>query len=115
MSPPPVIEITGLAAALAALDAAEPDDLPLSFTTADGAANWLGVPVFAEIARQARETTAKPARFNLHCAGNAAAAAEALSSPHIDSVTFTGHPDTLARLQRLANELGKEVQSNPQR
>ena len=108
MSPPPVTDIADLAAALAALDAADATSLPVLISP-PCAADWLGVPVFAEIARLARTRSGRAARFILHCADNGGAAVEALASGDIDGVVFTGNTAAFERLERLAGELGKTV------
>ncbi|MEQ9326197.1 MAG: hypothetical protein RJQ21_02755 [Rhodospirillales bacterium] len=108
MSPPPVTDIADLAAALAALDAADKTSLPILISP-PGAADWLGVPVFAEIARLARTRSGRAARFILHCADNGGAAVEALAREEIDGVVFTGNDAAFERLERLAGALGKTV------
>jgi acyl-CoA reductase-like NAD-dependent aldehyde dehydrogenase len=108
MSPPPVTDIADLAAALAALDAADTSSLPVLISP-PGAADWLGVPAFAALARLVRERSGRAARFVLHCADNGGAAVEALASDDIDGVVFTGNEDAYERLERLAGELGKII------
>tara|TARA_R110000787_G_scaffold137458_14_gene250574 strand:+ start:5855 stop:6196 length:342 start_codon:yes stop_codon:yes gene_type:complete len=108
-NPPPVVEICDLAAALAALDAAPASQTPLILTTPPGAASWLGVPLFAEIARQARRQSRRNALFILDCADNAGAAAEALGTDDIDGVIFSGKASAYERLSRLAAATGKTI------
>ncbi|MEQ8707657.1 MAG: hypothetical protein RIC36_01610 [Rhodospirillales bacterium] len=107
--PPPVVEICDLAAALAALEAASPSETPVILSSPPGAANWLGIPLFAEIARQARRQSGRDVVFILDCADNAGAAAEALGTNDIDGVIFNGNASACERLSRLAAAAGKTI------